>query len=139
MSEGGESSKDHAYYSVYDAHAGRIRRRRHEVLSIESNHNIQPPLAPEEFLLKRHNRLLSYPFIEPSELPCSELVTAIHFYLSQKCQENGREDLLHAFDETALLAIAIELEEKIKENLGPNGHLAFAKPKSKTDEDYENE
>ena len=61
-------------------------------------------------------------------LPDSDLLKAIHTYASdyysRATADGGRGDF-HSMDETALLAMAILLEESAKESLGDTGDLAF--------------
>lgn len=120
----------HSKYSVYELCSGKIRRPRWDYSKTSAIEGTPPPLSPEEYLFARHSSLRSYPYEEDPELPDNTLINTIHWYISQKLKNEGREEAFEVYDGSALLAIAIQVEEEIKALLGTNGHLLFAQNKS---------
>lgn len=86
----------------------------------------QVAVSPEEHLFSRHGKLNSYPFIQNSDLPDSDLLAAIHYYMSCRIQDLvTRDSAYEAYDGTALIAIGIEVEELLLDFLGTAGHLLY--------------
>lgn len=87
--------------------------------------DMKQPVGPDDVLLEVPN--IDYvPVIESSDLPNSDLMTAIHYYASEYYRKTGNEEMYESLDGTALIAIAVALEESIKERLGETGHLQWA-------------
>ncbi|CAN6597556.1 hypothetical protein TRVA0_001S04456 [Trichomonascus vanleenenianus] len=91
-------------------------------------------VAPDDLLLhlnaKRSelaNGDEAIPVIDHKDLPDSELLKALHYYAAEYYRHTGRPRGFRSMDETALIALGVLVEEKIKEELGPNGHLCYAK------------
>lgn len=105
------SPKKVSFYNLYSRCNGFFR----------SNQN------PDEYLasLKGSNvpiRLRDYEF----ELPDSELLNILHYYISHKFPNHEG-----IFDETALLALGMIMEYWIDEIIGDNGHglyIEYAEP-----------
>ncbi|OAG35060.1 hypothetical protein AYO21_10792 [Fonsecaea monophora] len=126
-------------FTVYDVVAGRAglngflthdQRRSEHVL----------PLAPEEVLLRRstipehviHDSYDAAGELSSHEkLPESEMLKAVHAYASDfySCAVQGQGTFdFRTFDETALIAFGILLEEAVKETLGQDGDMVFVEP-----------
>lgn len=87
--------------------------------------DLKQPIGPDDVLLE--GSTIDYvPVVENSDLPNSDLMTAIHYYAAEYYRKTGNEDMLESLDGTALIAIAVTLEESIKERLGESGHLRWA-------------
>lgn len=118
--------------SVYDAVAGRVG---YEGLLLDKGGK---PLPPDQVLFSRANAPVRYAeddtyfahrHLPPEQrLPDSDLLKAIHAYTSDfygsgrlgKCQDD-----FGSMDETALLCMALLLEETTAQSLGKTGDLAF--------------
>ncbi|PRT55741.1 hypothetical protein B9G98_03361 [Wickerhamiella sorbophila] len=110
---------------VYDACAGRIRNTVQDKTYAMIHDDMKQPVGPDDVLLEVPN--IDYvPVIESSDLPNSDLMTAIHYYASEYYRKTGNEEMYESLDGTALIAIAVALEESIKERLGETGHLQWA-------------
>lgn len=115
--------------TCYDLVAARWTKPNTDRTPARSVGQTETLLAPEEFLLRRHAKLERYPFVDHSDLPDSDLLAAIHYYISKKVEEQStRESAYRSFDLTALIAIGIEVEEAINELLGEYGHIMYAEP-----------
>lgn len=113
---------------VYDACAGRVRRQVQDKSYAVSGGVLRETAGPDDVLLE-NPKVDFVPVVDHPDLPNTELLTAIHYYASDYFKSSGLENLLETFDGTALIAIAVILEEKISDLLGPNGHLYFAQQK----------
>ncbi|ORY12124.1 hypothetical protein BCR34DRAFT_456667, partial [Clohesyomyces aquaticus] len=95
-------------------------------------------LRPDEVLFKQQNAPVRYEendyyfahrLLPPDQkLPSSDLLKAIHAYISKFYERSEERENLKAFrsmDETALIALGILVEESAREVLGETGHLAF--------------
>jgi hypothetical protein len=82
------------------------------------------------------SRIYWSPETDKHELPSSDLLWAIHRYVSQKL---GRErpECVKFMDETALIAMGILLEESIKESIGTDGYLSLLIPGSGSESEDE--
>lgn len=120
--------KVHKDYNLYDIVAGRLRRGQLRRTG-DAIDGYRTAAAPEDYLPNKHSFLDSYPYAEHPDLPDPALVHAIHYYMTEKIKESNGDIEYGQYDATALLAIAIEIEEKIKEMIGENGHLAYARLK----------
>lgn len=131
---------DRRVATVYDAVAGRIGLNGFLTTEqINSASNITS--KPEEVLLRRLNAPESIPFdyynaderLGPQQtLPDSDLLKDLHAYVTDFYEANSRtaeQFDFRSFDETALIAMAILLEEACKESLGDNGDMVFTEPK----------
>lgn len=125
--------------NLYDTVAGRVGTNGFLTPEQQSSSKAEP-LSPEEVLLKSQ----SAP-VEPAEgwydanerrledqrLPDSDLAKAVHAYASdfysRATHDHGQHDF-KSFDETALLAMTILLEEAARESLGTTGDLALVEP-----------
>lgn len=95
-------------------------------------------IPPEAVLFKSKNAPTRYAEFdiyfanerEPrsADLPDSDLLKALHCYISdfysRACIDNGVDDW-RSFDETALIAFGILMEEASRETLGETGDLVF--------------
>lgn len=126
--------------TVYDAVAGRIGLN--GFLNTEQLESLTTaPSKPDEVLLRRLNAPDEIPIdyynaderLGPSQrLPSSDLLKDLHAYVAdfyEARSEPGRYFDFRSFDETALMAIAILLEEACKECLGEDGDMVFSEPK----------
>lgn len=120
--------KVHKDYNLFDLVAGRLRKGQFRRTGDIAD-GYRTAVAPEDYLTQKHSFLDSYPYAEHPDLPDPSLVYAIHYYMTQRIKESNGEDEFGQYDATALLAIAIEIEEKIKEMIGEDGHLAYARVK----------
>lgn len=94
--------------------------------------DMKQPVGPDDVLLEVPN--IDYvPVIESSDLPNSDLMTAIHYYASEYYRKTGNEEMYESLDGTALIAIAVALEESIKERLGETGHLQWAEDENENE------
>ncbi|EEH45194.1 uncharacterized protein PADG_01344 [Paracoccidioides brasiliensis Pb18] len=134
--------------SVYDAVAGRVSSSgfRPPLLSRQAHTPSSVPVAPEEALFRRLNAPVRYvenDFYFADErlpadkrLPDSDLLKAIHTYASDfyasATLDQGHTDFL-SFDETALIALGILLEEAANESLGDTGDMVFVEGEEITD------
>lgn len=115
------------YFSCYECVSGRVRRPKYDMFHTNRIENVNLALAPEEYLMRRHRIIESYPLIKHPELPDADIAAAIHHYVSKTIEkEVSRDDAYYAFDGSALLAVAIEVEECIKSFVGEYGHLLYA-------------
>lgn len=126
--------------TVYDAVAGRVGVN--GFLSPEQQWSRKAePLTPEEVLLRSRNapnEVEDYWYDADQHktisktLPDSDLVKAVHAYASdfydRTTHDRGKHDL-KSFDETALLAIGILLEEAVKDAIGETGDMALVEPR----------
>lgn len=125
--------------TVYDAVAGRVGPNGFLTTAQMANQNIRP-LTPEEVLLGRvdvHETATGRAYntarnLDPEHaLPDADLLKDMHAYASHfygSSSENGGEYDFKSMDETALLGMAILLEESMREALGETGDLAMAEP-----------
>lgn len=141
--------------TVYDAVAGRVGLngflKPSQLQSASSSSNFSTQLRPEEVLLRRVNAPDKIPYdyydadhkLDPvaQKLPDSELLKDIHGYVSEYYEattiDKDASGVRHddgtdfkSFDETAILAMGILLEEACKEALGENGDMVFSEPVS---------
>jgi hypothetical protein len=104
------------------------------------------PLRPDEVLFKNINAPTRYEETDyyfahkdlPQEqkLPDGDLLKSLHAYVSKlysRTQEDGVK-VWKCMDETALIALAILMEESAKETLGETGDLALLEAASDEDE-----
>lgn len=126
----GKQRSKHSKFSVYELCSGRIRKSRWDYSKTNAIEGPAQPFSPEEYLFARHSSLRTYPYEEDPDLPDNTLVNTIHWYVSQRLKDEGKEEAFEVYDGSALLAIAIQVEEEIKALLGDNGHLLFAKKKN---------
>ncbi|KAF3005773.1 hypothetical protein E8E13_007244 [Curvularia kusanoi] len=123
--------------NVYDAIAGRVTQAG-LVGNIKDVKSSRQPLRPDEVLFKQANAPIRYEETDyynaharlpaNQQLPSSELLTAIHAYVSKLYSRNTEGDSLPAWkcmDETALIALGILMEESAREVLGETGDFAF--------------
>ncbi|KAK0355920.1 hypothetical protein LTR91_017202 [Friedmanniomyces endolithicus] len=129
--------------TLYDAVAGRVGYEGFLTDQQPSKHRdtastSQVPLPPEEILFRRkgapvrfaeHDVYEADRHLQPHQrLPDSDLLKAIHAYIAdyydRTSKVNGNVDV-RSFDETALLAFGILLEEASEHALGRTGDLAF--------------
>lgn len=103
--------------NVYTSLAGRIRyptNSDRDYTAIYKDATIS--VTPDDVLLKKFPaaavRLEEHP-----DLPESDLVNALHLYVSELYQCSGSMNMLERWDETALLGLAVIVEETIKESL----------------------
>ncbi|MCJ1305536.1 hypothetical protein MMC08_008350 [Hypocenomyce scalaris] len=137
--------------SVYDAVAGRVSStgfiptipfasKNRDTLSSTSL-----PAPPDEVLFRRKGAPERYQeddfywadrnLTPDRQLPDSDLLKAIHTYASDfysRATVDGGKGDFHSMDETALLAIAILLEESAKQSLGDTGDLVFVEGENDT-------
>lgn len=120
--------------TLYDAVAGRLGAQGF----IAGKNTKYLPLRPDEVLFSRKDAPVRYEeddiyfqnrhLPEPSPLPNSDLLKAIHTYVSDFYGSGHLGDTSKDFrslDETALIAIGVLLEESAKKALGETGDLAF--------------
>jgi len=112
-------------------------RREYDVNSLPQG---PKPLTPDEVLLRRVGAPKTVPFdyysadqnLPPGQnLPDSDLLKAIHAYASDfysMATRDGGECDFRSFDETALLAMGILLEEAAADVLGENGDMVLVEP-----------
>ncbi|OAP56017.1 hypothetical protein AYL99_10169 [Fonsecaea erecta] len=125
--------------TVYDVVAGRAGLNGFLTQEQKQSENVLP-IAPEEVLLRRstiaeHVIKESYDaaghLSDAEKLPESELLKAVHSYASdfysRAVPEQGTFDF-RSFDETALIAFGILLEEAVKSALGRDGDMVFVEP-----------
>ncbi|KAH9844485.1 homologous recombination [Teratosphaeria destructans] len=137
--------------TLYDAVAGRVGYE--SFLSAPTPSKFrdrssasQVAVPPEEVLFRRRNAPVRYEEddiyaadrdLTPEQgLPESELLKEVHAYVSDfyKSLGEGGDVSFQSFDETALIAMGILLEEAANESLGRTGDLAFVEAE---DEDVE--
>lgn len=125
--------------TLYDAVAGRLGAQGF----IADKNTKYLPLRPDEVLFSRKGAPIRYEeddmyfqnrhLPEPSPLPDSDLLKAVHTYASDFYGSGHLGDTSEDFqslDETALIAIGILLEESAKKALGKTGDLAFVEGSS---------
>ena len=125
--------------TVYDAVAGRLGPNGF-LTSEQLNSTTTKPLRSEEAILQNKNAPETVPdgFYNADErltsnqrLPGSDLIKAVHAYASDfydmGTTDKGQHDF-KSFDETALLAMGILLEEAAREVLGETGDMALVEP-----------
>lgn len=136
--------------TVYDAVAGRISLngflKPSQLDSSTTSSSFSTRLRPEEVLLRRVNAPVEIPYdyydadqklsTTTQRLPDSALLKDIHAYVSDYYEvttsmegtygEQKAAVDFKSFDETALLAMGILLEEVCKEALGENGDMVFS-------------
>jgi len=136
--------------TLYDAVAGRVGYEGFLTDQQPSKHRdtastSQVPLPPEEILFRRKGAPIRFAEDDVYEadrhleshqrLPDSHLLKAIHAYVADYCDRsskaNGNVDV-RSFDETALLAFGILLEEASEHALGRTGDLAFVESSEAT-------
>lgn len=124
--------------TVYDAVAGRIGRNGFLTTEQLRSERIKP-LAPEEVLLRKPNAPDEIPVDFYSadkslvqtgqQLPDSDLLKDVHAYVADFYNLTTSEKFNYqSFDETALLAMGVLLEEACRESLGENGDMVFTEP-----------
>lgn len=129
------------FATVYDAVAGRIGIR--GFLGDEQRRSTATMASkPEEVLLRRVTapEMIPFNYYNADEnlgsnqrLPDSDLLKDLHTYVADfyeiNHQPRQRVDY-RSFDETALIAMGILLEEACKEALAENGDMVFTEPES---------
>jgi hypothetical protein len=103
------------------------------------------PAAPEDVLFRRVNAPPRYeeadPYFpsilpDPTSIPSSEMLGALHAYVSDFYDGSLRKDETRAdwrsMDETALVALGILMEEMAADKLGATGDLVFTEPGDST-------
>ncbi|KAF2765153.1 hypothetical protein EJ03DRAFT_261117, partial [Teratosphaeria nubilosa] len=138
--------------TLYDAVAGRVGYE--SFLSAptpskfrDRNSASQVAVPPEEVLFRRRNAPARYEeddvfaadrFLKSGQsLPESELLKEVHGYVSDFYESLGEagESNFKSFDETALIAMGILLEEAAKDSLGRTGDLVFVEAEYEDPED----
>lgn len=125
--------------TLYDTVAGRVGTNGFLTREQQPSSKTEP-LAPEEVLLKSQSAPDHFieewydaneRRLEDQSLPDSDLATAVHAYASdfysRATHDHGQHDF-KSFDETALLAMTILLEEAARESLSQTGDLALVEP-----------
>ncbi|KZM20957.1 uncharacterized protein EKO05_0008446 [Ascochyta rabiei] len=123
--------------NVYDAVAGRVTQAG-LIGNITDVKSSRQPLRPDEVLFKQANAPIRYEETDyynahaslpaDQQLPSGELLTAIHAYVStlySRTVEGDSQPTWKCMDETALIALAILMEETAREVLGETGDFAF--------------
>ncbi|KAK0275705.1 hypothetical protein LTR35_010975 [Friedmanniomyces endolithicus] len=136
--------------TLYDAVAGRVGYEgfltdQQPSKQRDTASTSQVPLPPEEILFRRRGAPVRFAeddiyeadrHLQPHQkLPDSDLLKAIHAYIADyydgTSKVNGNVDV-RSFDETALLAFGILLEEASEHALGRTGDLAFVESSEAT-------
>lgn len=136
---GARHSKSRRTATLYDAIAGRVGLN--GFLKDEQMRSSQVRVAaPEEVLLRRVNAPDQIPYdyynaderLDASQkLPDSDLLKDVHAYVAdyyELANVDGHKIDFKSFDETALIAMGILLEEACREALGENGDMVFTEP-----------
>ncbi|CAO2648986.1 Nn.00g099350.m01.CDS01 [Neocucurbitaria sp. VM-36] len=123
--------------NVYDAVAGRVTQAG-LIGNIKDIKSSKQPLRPDEVLFRQANAPIRYEETDyyyahaklpaNQQLPSSELLTALHAYISKlysRTGEPGTQKAWRCMDETALIALGILMEETAREVMGETGDLAF--------------
>lgn len=145
VSRSGSTKAKRRIATVYDAVAGRIGLNGFLTSEQVASENLLPS-KPEEVLLRRVNApdAVSHEYYHADErlnsrqsLPDSDLLKAIHAYSSEfytaATEEGGLIDF-RSFDETALLALGILLEEATKEAINGGKDMMLLEPEATEDQ-----
>lgn len=112
--------------NVFDAVVGRLRTQKFFDSTYTGSTGAETPaVSPDEHLLGIAN-IAEVPFVEHQDLPDSNIIHAYLWYAATYLQRYYEPSVWHMYDETALIAIAILIEETIKDGLGNDGHLVWA-------------
>lgn len=145
VSRSGSSKAKRRIATVYDAVAGRVGLNGFLTSEQVASENLLPS-KPEEVLLRRVGApdAVSHDYYHADErlnsrqsLPDSDLLKAIHAYSSEfytAATEDGGLIDLRSFDETALLALGILLEEATNEALNGGKDTMLLEPEGTQDQ-----